>query len=141
MTPLEEVYMLEINRKLDKNLMREIYEKGYSRIPIYKNNKENIVGCLLSRDLILLNTEKKELTLKQLSSILFQDMVLVDHDDKLEPIFGYFKRGMTHIAVVTQTKQHDFKDPVKEVIGIVTMEDIIEEIIDDEIEDETRALE
>jgi CBS domain containing-hemolysin-like protein len=61
-------------------------------------------------------------------------MVLVDHDDKLEPIFGYFKRGMTHIAVVTQTKTAAYevkgkicyRDPVKEVIGIVTMEDIIE---------------
>jgi len=71
MADLDKVYMLEINRKLDKNLMREIYEKGYSRIPIYKNNKENIVGCLLARDLMLLNTEKKELSLKQLSSILF----------------------------------------------------------------------
>jgi CBS domain containing-hemolysin-like protein len=64
MTPIEKVYMLEINVKLDKNLMREIYEKGFSRIPIYKNNRENIVGCLHARDLILLNTEKKELSLK-----------------------------------------------------------------------------
>ena len=126
MTPLGTVYMLEINRKLDKNLMREIYEKGYSRIPVFKNNRENIVGCLLARDLILLNTEKKELTLKQLSSILFHDIVLVDHDDKLEPIFGFFKRGMTHIAVVTKTKVYGNKDPVREVVGIITMEDIIE---------------
>jgi metal transporter CNNM len=64
MTPIEKVYMLEINVKLDKNLMREIYEKGFSRIPIYKNSRENIVGCLHARDLILLNTEKKELSLK-----------------------------------------------------------------------------
>jgi len=46
MTPLDKLYMLEINRKLDKNLMREIYEKGFSRIPVYKNNRENIIGCL-----------------------------------------------------------------------------------------------
>ena len=131
--------MLEINVKLDKNLMREIYEKGFSRIPIYKNNRENIVGCLHARDLILLNTEKKELSLKQLSSILFQEMVIVNAEEKLEPIFGYFKRGMTHIAVVTKTIISEFRDPEKKVIGIVTMEDIIEEIIDDEIEDETRA--
>ena len=71
MTPIEKVYMLEINQKLDKNLMKEIYESGYSRIPIYKNTRDNIVGCLMARDLILLNTEKKELSLRQLSSILF----------------------------------------------------------------------
>jgi metal transporter CNNM len=66
-------------------------------------------------------------------------MVIVNAEEKLEPIFGYFKRGMTHIAVVTKTIISEYRDPEKKVIGIVTMEDIIEEIIDDEIEDETRT--
>jgi len=66
-------------------------------------------------------------------------MVVVHHNEKLEPIFGYFKRGTTHIAVVTKLFTYEFKDPERRVIGIVTMEDIIEEIIDDEIEDETKA--
>lgn len=64
MTPLEKVFMLEINQKLDKELLRTIYEKGFSRIPIYKNTRENIIGVLKARDLILLNTEKTVLTLR-----------------------------------------------------------------------------
>jgi len=103
MTPLDKVYMLELNRKLDKAVMREIHEKGFSRIPIYKDSRDNIVGCLLARDLIILNTEGKELTLKQLSSILLNDIVVVNKDEKLEPIFGFFKRGLTHIAAVIET--------------------------------------
>lgn len=58
-------------------------------------------------------------------------------DDKLEPLLGYFKKGLTHIGIVTEIDEGDGKrDPVRKVIGIVTLEDIIEEIIQDEIEDE-----
>ena len=136
-TPLDDVYMLEINQKIDNALMRDIYEKGYSRIPIYKNERENIVGFLLARDLVLLNTEKRSLTLRQLSSILFEEAVIIPHNDEIEKIFGFFKKGLTHIAVVSKVFQEDLrKDPVRKVIGIITMEDIIEAIIDDEIEDE-----
>jgi metal transporter CNNM len=57
MTPLSSTFMIDINRKLDAYLLREIYQKGYSRIPIYENSKENIVGILMARDLILINPE------------------------------------------------------------------------------------
>jgi len=57
MTPLEKVYMLEIDSQLDKELLKEIYSKGYSRIPIYEGKRENIVSVLLSRDLILINPD------------------------------------------------------------------------------------
>jgi len=48
----------------------------------------------------------------------------------------FFKKGLTHIGIVTQIVQNEHRDPTKKVIGIVTLEDIIEEIIQDEIEDE-----
>lgn len=64
MTPIEEVYMLDINTKLDDVCLREIYKKGYSRIPVYDRSKENIVGILMARDLILINPEKAMITLK-----------------------------------------------------------------------------
>lgn len=64
MTPLEKVYMLEINTVLDKDLLKEIYAKGFSRIPIYEGHREKIVSVLLSRDLILINPEKRKITIK-----------------------------------------------------------------------------
>jgi len=49
--------MLEINTKLDYQCLKDIYDSGYSRIPIYENMRDNIVGILMVRDLILINPE------------------------------------------------------------------------------------
>jgi metal transporter CNNM len=141
MTPIDEVYMLEINTQLNHAMLREIYSKGFSRIPIFEHSKDNIVGILMARDLILINPEKALITLKQMSSIIIRDVIAVEDKDKLEPLLGYFKKGLTHIGVVCTTIPGDgFKDPYKKVIGIVTLEDIIEEIIQEEIEDEYELL-
>ena len=136
MTPIEKVYMLEINTKIDANSMREIYKKGHSRIPVYEHNKDNIIGILMSRDLLLINPDRVNVSLKQLSSILLRNTVNISADDKLEPLLGYFKKGLTHIGVVTQIETREGRDPTHRVCGIVTLEDIIEEIIQDEIVDE-----
>ncbi len=54
MTPLENVFMIDINANLDTQMLKKIYAEGYSRIPVYEGSRENIIGLLLSRDLILL---------------------------------------------------------------------------------------
>jgi len=136
MTKINDVYMLEINTQLDQNMLREIYSKGFSRIPVYDGVKDNIVGVLMARDLILINPDKSLITLKQMSSIIIRDVIAIDQHDKLEPLLGYFKKGMTHIGIVTTTVFDEIKDAFRRVVGIVTLEDIIEEIIAEEIEDE-----
>lgn len=136
MTKIDDVYMLDINTHLDHKTLREIYSKGFSRVPIYDKSKDNVVGILMTRDLILINPEKALITLKQLSSIIIRDVIAIEDQDKLEPLLGYFKKGLTHIGIVTKIVHNEHKDPTKKVIGIVTLEDIIEEIIQDNIEDE-----
>jgi metal transporter CNNM len=56
--------MLEINTKLDHQCLKQIYQEGFSRIPIYERTKNNIVGVLMSRDLILINPDKAIISLK-----------------------------------------------------------------------------
>lgn len=66
MTPLEKAFMLDVDTLVDKDLLRTIYTKGYSRIPIFEGQRDKIVGILLARDLILINPEKKKITIRQL---------------------------------------------------------------------------
>lgn len=75
MTPVDRAYMLDIDRELNRDLLREIYTQGFSRIPIYHNERNNIVGILMARDLILINPEKKLITIRQLSSILVRNVI------------------------------------------------------------------
>jgi metal transporter CNNM len=63
MTPITKIFMLDINQTLDEALKRTIYEQGYSRIPIYEDTPENIIGILMSRDLILANIDDNLTTL------------------------------------------------------------------------------
>jgi len=57
--------MLDIDSIVDKELLRTIYTKGYSRIPVYEGSRDKIVGILLTRDLILINPEKnKKITIR-----------------------------------------------------------------------------
>lgn len=102
MTPLNKAFMLDINSNLDNNLLRKIYNEGYSRIPIYEGERENIIGLLMARDLILINIDNAMLTLRQLSSVLVRDVILIDHHTNLEPILSYFKKGDTHLGIVTK---------------------------------------
>jgi CBS domain containing-hemolysin-like protein len=86
MTPLSKIFMLDINQTLDETLKRTIYEQGYSRIPIYEGDQENIIGILMSRDLILASIDDNLTTLHQLSSIFVREVIAIDRKTKLEPV-------------------------------------------------------
>ena len=66
MTPIGLVYMLEENKKITRGLLSEVYQKGFSRIPVYRGSRENVIGILLSRDLIMINPDKVVIKLGQL---------------------------------------------------------------------------
>jgi CBS domain containing-hemolysin-like protein len=137
MTPLSKTYMLDINQQLDENLKRKIYELGYSRIPIYEDSKENIVGILMARDLILTNIDNSLFTIRQLSTILVRDVIAVDHKTTLEVLLTFLKRSHSHFAIVTEVVQDVAgHEPSINKVGIITLEDIIEEILQEEIQDE-----
>ena len=149
MTPINKVFMLNINQPLDESLKRQIYERGYSRIPIFEGTRENIVGLLLTRDLILANLNDGLTTIHQLRSIFVRhDLQACDHSERLHSVLSKFKENDLQIVIVTEvepieddkeTKEFQLKiiDGLKQrVIGIVTREDIIEDILQEDIKDE-----
>lgn len=65
MTPYDKVFMLDINSVLNHQLMKDIYMQGFSRIPIFDGDRQNIIGILMAKDLILFNPDRDHLALKQ----------------------------------------------------------------------------
>ncbi|CAD5113106.1 DgyrCDS2296 [Dimorphilus gyrociliatus] len=136
MTPLDDVYMIDINRKLDFETLSEINQSGYSRIPVYEGDRTNISYFLYYKDLTMLDTEKN-LTIRQVCEFYNRKAVYDFDDTKLDHILNRFKSGETHMVVVQSAINYADKDPDYVPIGIVTLEDVIEEILQTEIVDET----
>jgi metal transporter CNNM len=57
MTPVEHVYMISVADKLDYKLIYEIFKSGYSRIPVYEKDRDDVVGLVLAKDLIFIDPE------------------------------------------------------------------------------------
>ena len=135
MVNLDECFMLEINTIINREVTQEIYTRGFSRIPIYDTDRYNIVGILMSKDLILFNPDRDQMSIKQLSSVL-REIVYIDHTTTCLSVLTNFREGGTHIAIVTKVDQEDRTDPFLRKIGLITLEDVIEIILDADIEDE-----
>lgn len=123
MTPRPTMYVLEHDRMMTKKLITEIANSGHSRIPVYKENRDEMVGVLYVKDLIKNNWEKK--TVEELAR---KKVYAVDIDKKLDELMNDFKKIRHHLFVVM--------NKYGSVAGVVTIEDLIEEILGQEIVDE-----
>jgi len=139
MTPLINVFMLSADERLGFDVVAKIFKTGYSRIPVYEVSKSNIVGLLFVKDLIFLDPED-EIPVKNFVHIFGRGLHFVWADDNLGDVLKLLKSGRSHMAVVQDVNQGDGGDPFYEVKGIITLEDILELILGDEIVDETDAL-
>mmetsp|Transcript_14255 Transcript_14255/g.19058 ORF Transcript_14255/g.19058 Transcript_14255/m.19058 type:complete len:80 (+) Transcript_14255:1405-1644(+) len=57
MTPLENVFMLNVDEKLNFETIAKIFKTGYSRLPVYEVSKNNVIGLLFVKDLIFIDPE------------------------------------------------------------------------------------
>lgn len=124
MTPRTVVYTLEINSILDEKLLEEIKEEGFTRIPIYKKSIDNIVGVLYAKDLINITIGIRVKNIYKKSKLL-----IIPTHFKLDKLLSIFIELKTHIAFV--------KDDYQGLEGVVTLEDVMEEILKREIVDES----
>ena len=120
--------MVSDESELDKNLIKTILKKGFSRIPVFKGDRENIIGMIMVKNLLDVNLSEKvfvkDLKLSNIPKFL--------HDHSLFATFNEFKQGKSHMGIV-----ETFIDGIRKPIGIVTLEDLIEELLQQEIIDET----
>ena len=129
MVPRNETYMININ-DLDKETLKETVSVGYSRIPVYEDREDNVIGMLYIKDLLKYSLENMEFPLEKVREILRKPFI-VPESKKINKLLKEMQKTKKHIAIVT--------DEFGGVIGIATIEDIIEEIvgdINDEYDDE-----
>ncbi|XP_041826954.1 metal transporter CNNM4 isoform X1 [Melanotaenia boesemani] len=136
MTPLANCFMIHADAVLDFNTMSEIMESGYTRIPVYDDERSNIVDILYVKDLAFVDPDDCT-TLKTITKFYNHPVHFVFHDTKLDAMLEEFKKGKSHLAIVQKVNNEGEGDPFYEVLGLVTLEDVIEEIIKSEILDES----
>ncbi|MED6277278.1 hypothetical protein CHARACLAT_011683 [Characodon lateralis] len=136
LTPLTDCFMLASDVMLDFNTMSEIMQSGYTRIPVFENERSNIVDILFVKDLAFVDPDDCT-PLNTITQFYKHPLHCVFNDTKLDAMLEEFKKGKSHLAIVHRVNNEGEGDPFYEVMGIVTLEDVIEEIIKSEILDET----
>ena len=124
MTPRTDIYMID-KENFNSGLIQEILESGYSRVPIYDENPDNILGIVNIKDLFD-NYSKNNFKSVDLNKIL-KPCYFVPETKKIDRLLKELQISKTHMAILI--------DEYGGLSGMVTMEDIIEEIVG-EIEDE-----
>ncbi len=126
MTPRRDVFCIDVNEPLQENL-EELMEMRYTRIPVYDDITDNIVGILNMKD-FMVEAHKKKYQFDQIKlRTILRKPFFVPENKKVDRLFKEMQKTQQHIAILI--------DEYGGFSGIVTMEDLIEEITG-EIEDE-----
>lgn len=129
MTPMDRVYTMPSDRILDEKTVEEIFNAGFSRIPIHiPNEPMNFVGMLLVRVLISYDPEDA----LPVASFPLATLPETAADTSCLNILNYFQEGKSHMIVISETPG----EPTG-ALGVLTLEDVIEELIGEEIVDES----
>lgn len=127
----KDIYAIDINSDID-DILAELDEYKYSRIPVYEENIDNIVGMLFIKDLIA-NISRKE---KIKMANIIREPYFISESKLINEVFRDFQKGKHQLAIVL--------DEYGGTAGLVTMEDILEELVGnifDEYDEEEKEFE
>mmetsp|Transcript_15426 Transcript_15426/g.39285 ORF Transcript_15426/g.39285 Transcript_15426/m.39285 type:complete len:466 (+) Transcript_15426:485-1882(+) len=140
MTALDKVFMLDICTRLCPKTMLDIYRTGFTRIPVYNKRKNDIIGVLYTKDLILIDPDDevgvstilgfREAVNDECNSPAYKkEYMFIGEDTKLDYVLKLFQQRCSHMLFATGADEA--------VTGVITLEDVLEEMINDEIVDES----
>ena len=118
MIPKSEVEFIDVNDQLS-SIVKQVVQNGHSRYPVFQDDRNNISGILLSKD--LLSQDNNDIT------EILRPAVFIPESKRLDILLTDFRKNRNHIAIVV--------DEYGDVSGILTIEDVLEQIVGD-IEDE-----
>ncbi|XP_041991181.1 DUF21 domain-containing protein At2g14520-like isoform X1 [Salvia splendens] len=119
MTPISEIFSIDINAKLDRVLMNLILEKGHSRVPVYYEQPTIVIGLILAKNLLTIHPEDevlvKSITIRRIPRYLdaselkctlsqpeVYNSIMVPETMPLYDILNEFQKGHSHMAVVVR---------------------------------------
>ncbi|MGN0973690.1 MAG: hemolysin family protein [Bacilli bacterium] len=115
MTPKKDCVVIDVNINF-KDLIKLLKETKFTRYPVYSENKNNIIGIFNVKDYIMYKKDNDDFDLKKL---LFK-VEKFQYNEKIDDVFAKMQKDHIHMAIVEKDKQF---------IGVVTMEDAVEEIL------------
>jgi len=122
MTPRTVVRLIDAAECMDKQRLKELYDTGFSRFPVYEDEKDNIVGIFYLRDMVL-HPENA-----CVRDVMFNDILTVNNKEKLDVVLNNIIKARKHLCMVY--------DEFSTFVGVISLEDILEEIVGREIVDE-----
>ena len=122
MIPKYRMILINIGANIE-DILDKVLESGHSRLPVYKDKPDDIIGVINMKDLLNLSVNRDIVILQD---IIYPPIFVLD-SKKVSELLKEFQKGHTHLAIVV--------DSYGKIQGLVTMEDLLEEIVG-EIEDE-----
>lgn len=171
MTPISDAFMLPVDSLLNfetmtnimnsgrfqqlsrvwRNVWQNVHTSGYSRIPVFENNRTNITSLLYIKDLAFIDTEDN-ISVRKACAFAKNPCHFIFDDTTLDVLLQQFKEGHSghvsfnyckiiiynfskniQMAIVQQVNENGDSGAFHETIGLVTLEDVIEELIQAEI--------
>ncbi|MDB4908494.1 MAG: hypothetical protein JWO05_3278 [Gemmatimonadetes bacterium] len=128
MTPRTQLYAIEVHATLDET-MAIVLESRHSRYPVYEETIDEVVGMVLAKDLLpILHAPPKAFSLRA----LMRPVHVVPGTREVEDVLADFKKMKEHLAIVL--------DEYGGTAGVVTMEDLLEEIVGDILDEYDEAV-
>jgi magnesium and cobalt transporter len=122
MIPRSQMDVIDIGEPANR-FIRFVIEKAHSRFPVTENDKNNVIGILLAKDLLRYHSGEEEFNVRD----MLRPVVFIPESKRLNVLLKDFRTNRNHIAIVV--------DEYGGVAGLVTIEDVLEQIVGD-IEDE-----
>src|SRR5690606_16558907 len=135
MVPRQNIASIDIEDPIE-DIITQIMDSGYSRIPVYKGSIDNIIGIFYAKEIIRVYVRTKGEVTHDTLAELMREAFFVVGSKKISDLLKVFQQKKQHLAVVI--------DEFGGTEGIITLEDILEELvgeIQDEEDDEDRIVE
>jgi magnesium and cobalt transporter len=122
MIPRSQMDVIDINESPDK-FIPLVIQTNHSRFPVIEDNKDDVIGILLAKDLLRYYAGEEEFVVRE----MLRPAVFIPESKRLNVLLKDFRSNRNHMAIVV--------DEYGGVGGLVTIEDVLEQIVGD-IEDE-----